>query len=1218
MDILKKSSISKQPVLLGLGSRNNSILNKIKSNNIASNTNINMLKVIKNKNFKNKIVYTKNNFQTNQTSINKHIEQNNKDKLSNKFLSRVFSYRKIDKTNGVKNKEQKIIKNKDEENIDIPINNNVTNNITNNITNIFINNDNKKKGEKIIDKNFSEKNKKNKNISKIVNNGNNLTCSNSNKNKSLNEKNSVKNLKNMSIFNRNKYHYKHNKANTNEIKSIHHQIYNSNFINNFNLNNNSITGKNILNNLNISTSNNYINNTINTNNNINNTMSNYSCRIKYNKKKQTSKNSNNENNHKNEINNNKNNELDLNAFNSQINAKNISSKKTNTNLNINNNKNSKPSINFIDDININKNSFQCLKRNNTEKGILNSKENSMKQKKEKNFFSNQIYKMNSVYSNYHVTDYNINNNLANKNFLLAEPTQNDINNLQQKIKLTAINQMNSLANKKNTKLCDKNKINNYLNINIQNNNKPKSKSKKKEKYKNTIMNIFRNKNKKNNSLPKKLNNTNKNIINQNSIFNSYFSNTSKNLSTKNSISNRNNINNSSIKKINEYIRKPKNKYTNILTNNISLNSLNNPIKKDFYYLGNNLSVSNNNKKLNLGNIKNMIFVPFRESKKYTFNYASKEKNINEKEKNKKKEYYNNQTKIYHKKNLKNIKNNRCKNSNFNLNSDFHLEQKAYKTNKNSFNKIKNINSPTNNKNLGNQNINIINKDSILNDYSTSYNKNNSKKKKNIIINYKKNIKKKSFNNNNDNNNKIIVNQIIQNFKKQIKQNILSNEHIVKSERISPFKNEIISKKNKISHKNSHKNSYNISKDISKYKDKNSEKNKPNNLKNKIKNKSSLISQETKSEEKKEQNNSNINKEEKINFFEIEISDSKCNSSNKNSEKVNSNEFPKIEIKSGNHKICSLDSIETSKKKKKRDNPEGNADNISNKKKEEEIINIDLPIELKQKNPQYLNEYKEDILETLLIEENYFLKKKYINPHYLENIDSELTPEMRTVAVDWLVLIHHKIFKFKENTFFLAIQLFDRYLSDMILSIEKTELLLLTSFTLASKHEEVEYVNMQETLQLAQNKFSKEQVIIMEYEILKQIKFEVLAPTMCDFFKLFAFMINLNNDKLFQGFYILNIILVDFHMLEYPNCILALAVIKLINKKINIELFEIVKKIAKKKKLDNIEKFLNYGKINSICNKIKLLYDTFLETKYKNIPEKFSEKQYNCISTKTSI
>jgi len=45
--------------------------------------------------------------------------------------------------------------------------------------------------------------------------------------------------------------------------------------------------------------------------------------------------------------------------------------------------------------------------------------------------------------------------------------------------------------------------------------------------------------------------------------------------------------------------------------------------------------------------------------------------------------------------------------------------------------------------------------------------------------------------------------------------------------------------------------------------------------------------------------------------------------------------------------------------------------------------------------------------------------------------------------------------------------------------------------------------------------------------------------------------------------------------------------------------ELVKRIIKEKKLEQIEGFLNNNKINSICKKIKLLYDTFLETKYKN-------------------
>ena len=277
---------------------------------------------------------------------------------------------------------------------------------------------------------------------------------------------------------------------------------------------------------------------------------------------------------------------------------------------------------------------------------------------------------------------------------------------------------------------------------------------------------------------------------------------------------------------------------------------------------------------------------------------------------------------------------------------------------------------------------------------------------------------------------------------------------------------------------------------------------------------------------------------------------------------------------------------------------------------------------KDEDPQQVKEYIFDIMESLLIEEDYYMNKlKFINPHYLENEDSDLTPEMRTVAVDWLVLIHHQIFKFKENTLFLTIQIFDRYLSKKDLSTEKTELLLLTSFMVASKHNEIDYVNMQETLQLAQNKFSKDQVVEMESDILSKINFEVLSPTMCEFFMLFASYLNLNEEKINHGFYILNIVLVDFHMLEYPNFILALAVMILITKKISQNLVKIIKNILKKKKLYNFLKFLDdeeYKEILEVCSKIKMLYNIFLETKYKNIQEKFAESKYNCVSSCTKI
>ena len=45
---------------------------------------------------------------------------------------------------------------------------------------------------------------------------------------------------------------------------------------------------------------------------------------------------------------------------------------------------------------------------------------------------------------------------------------------------------------------------------------------------------------------------------------------------------------------------------------------------------------------------------------------------------------------------------------------------------------------------------------------------------------------------------------------------------------------------------------------------------------------------------------------------------------------------------------------------------------------------------------------------------------------------------------------------------------------------------------------------------------------------------------------------------------------------------------------------------------------SYEEIYDVCDKIKLLYNTFLETKYKNIQEKFAESKYNCVSTNLDI
>ena len=268
--------------------------------------------------------------------------------------------------------------------------------------------------------------------------------------------------------------------------------------------------------------------------------------------------------------------------------------------------------------------------------------------------------------------------------------------------------------------------------------------------------------------------------------------------------------------------------------------------------------------------------------------------------------------------------------------------------------------------------------------------------------------------------------------------------------------------------------------------------------------------------------------------------------------------------------------------------------------------------LQKNNPQYLLEYLEDILINLLLEEyDFFINKKYIDPLYPKHEKCTLTPEMRTIVVDWLVFVHNQIFKFKENTLFLTVQTLDRYFSkNYDVSPEKADFILLSIFNLISRIEETDYINSLETTQLSQNRFDAKDISNLQFEILDVLNFEVISPTMCDFFEIFSVILNLNEKEINQGFYLMNVILLDFHMLGYPNFILAIAVVKIVlgNKDKNYKkLEEDILKIIKEKKMDNFSDMIKEEKINKLSHSIKALYEFFLECDFVNIKNKFNEK-----------
>jgi hypothetical protein len=276
----------------------------------------------------------------------------------------------------------------------------------------------------------------------------------------------------------------------------------------------------------------------------------------------------------------------------------------------------------------------------------------------------------------------------------------------------------------------------------------------------------------------------------------------------------------------------------------------------------------------------------------------------------------------------------------------------------------------------------------------------------------------------------------------------------------------------------------------------------------------------------------------------------------------------------------------------------------------------------------IDEYFDEILYSLLKEESDFISKKIIDHSYLFDETNDISPEMRAMVVDWLLEVH-QIFHFREKCLFTTVQIIDKYLSKKNISIEQFQLLSLTALNIASKQEEVEYPILDNFITISKNTITKKEMIDMENNVISTIDFEILSPTILDFFQLYAAVCNLNPVEISQGLYIMNIILIDINMLKHKNSILAFVVLKLITKEEKVkELIIFIKEICKKAyKVNgnkNNEAQILLNEINKENNshhlkkEVKNLFRTILKTHYLNAKNKFNSQNFYAVSSYTSI
>ncbi|KAE8658853.1 putative cyclin-A3-1 [Hibiscus syriacus] len=152
------------------------------------------------------------------------------------------------------------------------------------------------------------------------------------------------------------------------------------------------------------------------------------------------------------------------------------------------------------------------------------------------------------------------------------------------------------------------------------------------------------------------------------------------------------------------------------------------------------------------------------------------------------------------------------------------------------------------------------------------------------------------------------------------------------------------------------------------------------------------------------------------------------------------------------------------------------------------------------DPQMYGHYVSDIYEYLRQME--VDPKRRPLPNYIEKVQKDVTTNMRGVLVDWLVEVADE-YKLVSDTLYITVSYIDRYLSLNAINRQRLQLLGVSSMLIASKYEEIHPPNVEDFCYITYNTYKKDEVVKMEADILKALKFELGNPTVKTFLRRFA-------------------------------------------------------------------------------------------------------------------
>ncbi|XP_059636598.1 G2/mitotic-specific cyclin C13-1-like [Cornus florida] len=173
-------------------------------------------------------------------------------------------------------------------------------------------------------------------------------------------------------------------------------------------------------------------------------------------------------------------------------------------------------------------------------------------------------------------------------------------------------------------------------------------------------------------------------------------------------------------------------------------------------------------------------------------------------------------------------------------------------------------------------------------------------------------------------------------------------------------------------------------------------------------------------------------------------------------------------------------------------------------------------------------------------------KRRPSPDYIEKVQNDVTANMRGILVNCLVEFAEK-YNLLSDTLHLAVSCIDRFLSMNVLNRRRLPLLGVSSMLIASKYEESNPPYVKDFCCIRDITYTKEEVVKMEADVLKSLKFELGNPTIKTFLRRFNSVAqgvygtpNLRLE--FLGYYLAELSLLEYGCLKFPPSLVAASVI----------------------------------------------------------------------------